>query len=539
MNKRNNFKENGITLIALVVTIIVLLILAGITINLAMGSNGLIQKSKAAKEQTEIGKEKEIIALAYNSALSKKVSNGGLIEVTAGDLNTELTNQGASARGNPIKVTFNESKRQYTINTNGEIKYEGIKNVENNLSLAISTQETESRAILLRVSAEGGNYNDLSIDELQYTCNDETIDGQNAEFAITKPGLYRITATNLNGEYGEIIWNEYPASKAEEYSTIQNSNYKLSKDGYDVWIPEGFAYGTSENVGNVTKGLVITDSVEQIDGKNYSNGNEFVWIPVDKTNLTVGKTNKKMAEISSGTNYRGVLYTWNSNQTGEECYDPALGRKEPAYLTYSDSWSENTTGISEEILQQEYNNLIASIKEYGGFYVARYEMGDSSSDISRLCVTPARNLNWWNAYSKAKAYNKNGITSGMIWGSQWDAMLNFGLTNPNDSSKVTASTNGNHSYTILNTGMWVGPNNETDVINNIFDLEANVREWTMAAAIDGTGSSWSSSRRVLRGGSARYTCSAKDSGSYNPGDTEDSYLYMDYFCTRIMFYIDV
>ena len=530
MNKRNNFKENGITLIALVVTIIVLLILAGITINLAMGSNGLIQKSKAAKEQTEIGKEKEIIALAYNSALSKKVSNGGLIEVTAGDLNTELTNQGASARGNPIKVTFNESKRQYTINTNGEIKYEGIKNVENNLSLAISTQETESRAILLRVSAEGGNYNDLSIDELQYTCNDETIDGQNAEFAITKPGLYRITATNLNGEYGEIIWNEYPASKAEEYSTIQNSNYKLSKDGYDVWIPEGFAYGTSENVGNVTKGLVITDSVEQIDGKNYSNGNEFVWIPVDKTNLTVGKTNKKMAEISSGTNYRGVLYTWNSNQTGEECYDPALGRKEPAYLTYSDSWSENTTGISEEILQQEYNNLIASIKEYGGFYVARYEMGKGSDNFSKIAVTPTsantqdENM-WYGLYNRAKAYNKTGVTSGMIWGSQYDAMLNFALTNSSDSAKVNQNTNGNHTSKLYKTGTWLGESNQTDKINNVFDLEGNLYEWTKEA--------YYTDSRALRGGTFSDSHSPCYRSSYGPNNSSI------YFSSRLSLYINV
>ncbi len=129
MNKRNYYKETGITLIALVVTIIVLLILAGVTINLAMGSNGVIQKSKAAKEQTEIGQEKEIIALAYNSALSKKVSNEGLIEVTAGDLNTELTNQGATADGSdPIIVTFTDSQRQYKINTSGVI--EPVKTLE-------------------------------------------------------------------------------------------------------------------------------------------------------------------------------------------------------------------------------------------------------------------------------------------------------------------------------------------------------------------------------------------------------------------------
>ena len=43
--------ENGITLIALVVTIVVLLILAGISLNLVLGNNGLIKKSKYAKDE--------------------------------------------------------------------------------------------------------------------------------------------------------------------------------------------------------------------------------------------------------------------------------------------------------------------------------------------------------------------------------------------------------------------------------------------------------------------------------------------------------
>lgn len=42
-------KERGITLVALVVTIVVLLILAGVSISLVLGNNGLITKAKEAK----------------------------------------------------------------------------------------------------------------------------------------------------------------------------------------------------------------------------------------------------------------------------------------------------------------------------------------------------------------------------------------------------------------------------------------------------------------------------------------------------------
>ena len=46
-------KEKGITLVALVVTIVVLLILAGVSINLVLGKNGLITQAQEAKRKTE------------------------------------------------------------------------------------------------------------------------------------------------------------------------------------------------------------------------------------------------------------------------------------------------------------------------------------------------------------------------------------------------------------------------------------------------------------------------------------------------------
>lgn len=61
-------KQKGITLVALVVTIIVLIILAGVSINLVLGNNGIITIAKKAKENTELAKiqeEKELNELYY------------------------------------------------------------------------------------------------------------------------------------------------------------------------------------------------------------------------------------------------------------------------------------------------------------------------------------------------------------------------------------------------------------------------------------------------------------------------------------------
>lgn len=63
-------REQGITLIALVITIVVLLILAGVSISLVLGPNGLITKAQEAKEKTQIASEDELRNLTQLEALT-------------------------------------------------------------------------------------------------------------------------------------------------------------------------------------------------------------------------------------------------------------------------------------------------------------------------------------------------------------------------------------------------------------------------------------------------------------------------------------
>ena len=60
-------KNRGITLIALVITIIVLLILAGVSIAMLTGNNGILTQAKLAKENTALAKEDEENKLAKNN----------------------------------------------------------------------------------------------------------------------------------------------------------------------------------------------------------------------------------------------------------------------------------------------------------------------------------------------------------------------------------------------------------------------------------------------------------------------------------------
>ena len=76
--KKNN--ANGITLVALVITIIVLLILAGVSISLIAGENGILSKAVGSVEANNEGVAKEQVSIAWSSVqaeyMADKVTKG-------------------------------------------------------------------------------------------------------------------------------------------------------------------------------------------------------------------------------------------------------------------------------------------------------------------------------------------------------------------------------------------------------------------------------------------------------------------------------
>ena len=81
--------QKGVTLVALVVTIIVLIILAGISINLILGDNGIITIAKKAKENSELAKIQEETEL--NELYTQLENNGGTSGETIYDSIAKLT----------------------------------------------------------------------------------------------------------------------------------------------------------------------------------------------------------------------------------------------------------------------------------------------------------------------------------------------------------------------------------------------------------------------------------------------------------------
>lgn len=85
--------QKGITLVALVITIVVLLILAGVTISMVMGPNGVLTNSQIAKERSAKGTANDALSTALSSISTNyyaNSTNGTPLSLVTGD---ELGNQ--------------------------------------------------------------------------------------------------------------------------------------------------------------------------------------------------------------------------------------------------------------------------------------------------------------------------------------------------------------------------------------------------------------------------------------------------------------
>lgn len=306
--------------------------------------------------------------------------------------------------------------------------------------------------------------------------------------------------------------NEDELRKLAMLEATMNLENKLytDKKGDTVTIPAGFAVSHVEGENIIDEGLVIIDK----------EGNEFVYVPVSNIiavdmnkdqsidlvdiDLMIDNNQFPMAiqtEINGTKHYRGILYDWSnfSYTSGinsiEDFTDLTSGIREPAYLTASetaDSSKYNNIGITQELLQEEFDKMIEKVLETKGFFVSRYEMSGSetaeskANSISITAGTLMENneyYRWYGLYTFAKTYNVS-VYSNMIWGCQYDQMMLWMIQNGIDITTAGHYYNDDSSKT--------GMSDDKDIILNVFDLYGGREEWTLA------GNNFST--RVLRGG---------------------------------------
>ncbi len=116
-------KEKGITLVALVVTIILLLILAGVTLTIALGENGLFKMASQSVEVSKDVAEEEKVKLAVSAAFLD-----GTGTLTKANVQKALENEfgtleeGQLEGGDAGPWTFKGDRKTYTIGNGGDIQ---------------------------------------------------------------------------------------------------------------------------------------------------------------------------------------------------------------------------------------------------------------------------------------------------------------------------------------------------------------------------------------------------------------------------------
>ena len=110
--------RKGVTLLALVITIIVMILLAAVTIQMTLGENGLVNKANTAKDESEYNEAKDrvrSVVLKLGLEINSKDSNIGLDEIEKEiQKDTKLT---ASVSGRVIK-NFLVKNNQYFYKAN-------------------------------------------------------------------------------------------------------------------------------------------------------------------------------------------------------------------------------------------------------------------------------------------------------------------------------------------------------------------------------------------------------------------------------------
>lgn len=220
MNKRDN---KGITLIALVITIIVLLILAGISISAVLGDNGILSKARGAKDKSNKTKYQEIIDLAVTDLKMETLNKDLNKQEKLQYLEDKLNKSGAFSSvekdeiNNEVLVTTPELDA-YIVKEDGA-EYLGNAN-DSNFDKRIRV----GNVAITNADGEDVKSNSLIIGKKSYINFSPTIEGGTVEvtpalpLTINKNGTYEF---NLVATVGEETIEKKLSVNVDKYKTTE------------------------------------------------------------------------------------------------------------------------------------------------------------------------------------------------------------------------------------------------------------------------------------------------------------------------------
>ena len=531
-------KQRGITLIALVVTIIVLLIMAGVSVSMLTGQNGILTNAAKAKENTEAASDLEFLQTKAYEAVTNYYVKG-----QTGSENEYILEELGKVSGVETSVS------------QGTVKY-------------------------------NGKTYDIS----------EIIGNTSEQKAIEKEeGLKQVTAaTATDAADKEILSSKDSDGNAKVRMIIVEEN--TDNTTIKAVIPSGFYYVT----GKPSTGLVISDKFDD-DDNNSKGGNQFVWVPCNGGKATykahtyatanVNDLGESTADTGNGgwkTYYYRNYSDWQDN-AGEATVTSAKANSVATYggfyvARFEAGEPTNASFYNDKdgsTYWQIHYNEDASIN-YGDntnkpdaskTYKDTYKTKNvTEQDGKKLLPVSKKNTPSWNYISQtnSKTVSENmyveskTIKSYLIDGTAWDTITQW----VSDSTKksVTDSTawgnyyNANYTlkglyarhqgrtakdniwrwfpayvynygsytkgseYTEVATGVNVEGDPTRNSACNIYDMAGNMWEWTTETGKHGSTANDATNYAVLRGGSfSNYGSGDPVSGRNGHSAVSDSY----------------
>ncbi len=234
--------KNGITLIALIITIIVLLILAGVALNAIMGESSIFSTSESSVEAYNKSQVKEKIELSINEKMLEK---GGIVsvdEIIDKLIEKEITSEENSDK--EIGFVITEDGYIVTIEDKGNGAYEVKVDNKENAPIMLSTSIepkilTNKVTINIKGYLYGQGIKAITLpngEKKEYNAGTNRIE---ETYEVTKNGKYKIT---LEGNDGQKVEKEVEINNIVEGEiTIKPSTTDWTKDNIEVEViyPEG------------------------------------------------------------------------------------------------------------------------------------------------------------------------------------------------------------------------------------------------------------------------------------------------------------
>ena len=373
--EKNNKK--GITLIALVITIIVLLILAGVSIAMLTGDNSLLGNAKKTGPANNIGAAKDEVGLAYNTAMQeyyeeKYASTNGGNTTFASKLEEAIKKVAEdSGKNHGCGIVYDKDAGKITI-TNGGYKVIGtVDTADDSAGISWEEMKEENGIDITPANGQVVGYDDIVKNQKDYygkvvknyTLTDKTADGEDYIFRIFYAG------SDIDGE--ERIYlkadpcddrtlpttTTYDAMSADGQTILKNQNPQWAdKKLTSTWNDNEKATAWLCEPNNFTKTYKTTG--ELASKVNYVIGAPGIEMYVKSYNQT-----HPGGYTHGSTTYGLLKATYTSGDYG---YKYAFGTKSASNYTAANS-------IDNSGFRQMYCKYmwLASPSAYGGSNVCR------------------------------------------------------------------------------------------------------------------------------------------------------------------------